>query len=190
MDATTIDRVIVIGLDGLDPRIAEAELRALPNLARLAAAGGYSRVATTTPAQTPVAWSSFATGVNPGGHGSFDFIRRDPATYYPDLGLNRYEQKNAFLPPKAVSLRRGVPIWQRLADAGIPSTVIRCPCTYPPDTLKGRLLSGMGVPDIRGGLGTSTFYTTRPGVTARESEQVVTLDSGRGPIRSHVIGPR
>ena len=184
--------VVVIGLDGLEPSIVDTLLAAgaLPNLARLRDRGGYARVATTTPAQTPVAWSSFATGVNPGGHGIFDFIRRDPATYYPDLGLNRYEQKNAFLPAKAVNLRRGVPVWQRLADAGIPATVIRCPCTYPPDTLKGRLLSGMGVPDIRGGLGTSTFYTTRPDVTARESEQVIALDSAQGALRTNVIGPR
>jgi predicted AlkP superfamily phosphohydrolase/phosphomutase len=184
--------VIVVGLDGLEPTIVDALLAAgaLPNLAKLRSRGGYSRVATTTPAQTPVAWSTFATGVNPGGHGIFDFIRRDPTTYFPDLGLNRYEQKNAFLPPKAVNLRRGVPIWQRLADAGIPSTVIRCPCTYPPDTLKGRLLSGMGVPDIRGGLGTSTFYTTRPDVSARESEQVISLDAVGRPIRTQVVGPR
>src|ERR1041385_273860 len=86
----------------------------LPALARLRAGGGYSRVATTYPAQTPVAWSTFATGVNPGGHGVYDFLRRDPATYLPDLALNRYEQKNPFVPPKAVNLRRGTPQIHRL----------------------------------------------------------------------------
>src|SRR5919205_109890 len=96
-------RVIVIGLDGLDPGIVEGMLAAgeLPHLGRLRAAGGYARVATTTPAQTPVAWSTFATGTNPGGHGIFDFIRRDPKTYRPDVGLSRFEQKNAFVPPRA-----------------------------------------------------------------------------------------
>ena len=150
-----VRRVLVLGLDGLEPRVAEPMLEAglLPALARLRAQGGYGRVATTLPAQTPVAWSTFATGVNPGGHGIFDFLRRDPATYLPDLALNRYEQKNAFVPPKAVNLRRGVPLWDVLAQAGIPSTVLRCPCTYPPDKMKGRLLAGMGVPDLRGGLG-------------------------------------
>src|SRR5688500_6983804 len=128
----------------------------LPNLARLRATGGYSRVATTFPAQTPVAWSTFATGTNPGGHGIFDFIRRDPTNYRPDLALNRYEQKSSFPPPSAVNLRGGSPVWELLSKAGIPSIVLRCPCTYPPDKLKGRMLSGMGVPDIRGGLGTST----------------------------------
>src|SRR5437660_1208916 len=107
--AGPIRNVIVVGLDGLEPRIVHALLDRgeLPNLARLATAGGLGRVATTYPAQTPVAWSSFATGRNPGAHGIFDFLRRDPRTYLPDNGLNRYEQKNAFLPPKAVNLRRG-----------------------------------------------------------------------------------
>src|SRR5829696_5005605 len=97
-------KVIVLGLDGLEPSIVERLIAGgdLPNLARLQATGAFSRIATTTPAQTPVAWSTFATGTNPGGHGIFDFIRRDPKTYFPDLALNRYEQTNAFLPPRAV----------------------------------------------------------------------------------------
>jgi len=186
-------KVIVIGLDGLEPGIVEPMLAAgeLPNLARLRGTGGYGRVRTTVPAQTPVAWSSFATGVNPGGHGIYDFLRRDPATYLPDLALNRYEQKNAFLPPKAVNLRRGKAVWQLLSEAGIPSTVIRCPCTYPPDAIKGRMLSGMGVPDVRGGLGSSTFYTSSGEVRAEESEVVVRVAAnGDGRIHTYLPGPR
>src|SRR5499427_7975474 len=97
-------KVIVIGLDGFEPKIMEPLLEAgeLPNLARLRAQGGYSRVQTTYPAQTPVAWSTFATGVNPGGHGIFDFIARDPATYLPDAALSRFERpKSAFAAPQA-----------------------------------------------------------------------------------------
>src|SRR3989441_2736776 len=128
-------RVIVIGLDGLEPKIVEAMLDAgeLPHLARLRAAGGYARIRTTFPAQTPVAWSTFATGTNPGGHGIFDFIRRNPATYQPDFSLNHYEQKNPFLPPKAVNLRGGTTVWSVLSASGIESIVVRCPCTFPPD---------------------------------------------------------
>jgi predicted AlkP superfamily phosphohydrolase/phosphomutase len=187
-----LKKVIVIGLDGLEPSIVEPMVQGgeLPNLARLAAAGGSSRVRTTYPAQTPVAWSTFSTGTNPGGHGIFDFIRRDPRTYLPDLGLSRYEQKNAFLPPKAVNLRRGRPVWDVLTKAGIPSTVLRCPCTFPPDEIKGRLLSGMGVPDLRGGLGTSTFYTSADGVATLESENVVAVRPDGGRVRTHLIGLR
>src|SRR5512141_1998827 len=115
--------------------------------------GGYARLKTTASAQTPVAWSTFSTGTNPGGHGIFDFLSRDPKTYLPVLALSRYEQKNAFALPKVINQRRGPPFWDILTKAGLPSTVLRCPCTYPPDTVRGRLLSGVGVPDIRGGLG-------------------------------------
>ena len=189
-----IKKVIVIGLDGLDPGIVSRLLEAgqLPNLARLKEQGGFARVATTRPAQTPVAWSTFATGTNPGGHGIFDFLRRNPKNYLPDLALNRYEQKNAFLPPKAVNLRRGTPVWELLKAAGRGATVLRCPCTYPPDSIRGRMLSGMGVPDLRGGLGTATFYTTeRRGQAPRERERR-SAPAGRATACSptHLIGPR
>lgn len=186
-------KVVVVGLDGFEPSLVEPMLAAgeLPHLARLRAAGGYARCRTTLPAQTPVAWSTFATGVNPGGHGIFDFIRRDPATYLPDLALNRYEQKSAFLPPKAVNLRRGTPVWEVLARAGVPSTILRCPCTYPPDAAASRMLSGMGVPDVRGGLGTATFYSSVPGATPGESEHLVPVHlDGRGVATTYLIGPR
>jgi len=163
----------------------------LPHLARLKQMGGFSTVATTTPAQTPVAWSTFATGTNPGGHGIFDFISRDPKTYLPDLALNRYEQKSAFLPPRAVNGRRGTTVWELLSQAGVPSVVLRCPCTYPPDHIQGRVLAGMGVPDLRGGLGTATFYSTADNLEAQESEQVVQVRPGsNGVIKTHLIGPR
>ena len=188
-----IKKVMVIGLDGLEPTIVEPMLEGgeLPNLARLRECGGYSRVSTTYPAQTPVAWSTFATGTNPGGHGIFDFIRRDPKTYLPDLSLNRYEQKNIFLPPKAVNLRRGTPFWELLSKAGIPSTILRCPCTFPPDNIQGRMLAGMGVPDLRGGLGTPTFYSSTEDAKPKESENLVRVQTDeKARIVTHLIGPR
>lgn len=183
----------MIGLDGLEPSIVDPMLARgdLPNLARLAGDAGAARVATTAPAQTPVAWSSFATGLNPGGHGVFDFLRRDPKSYRIDSGLNHYEQKSALLPPKAVNRRKGETIWDRLSAAGVPSTILRCPCTYPPDRLRGSLLAGMGVPDLRGGFGTSSYYTAEPHASPREAENVIVLtDDGRSPIDTHLLGPR
>lgn len=192
-EGTTIKKVVVIGLDGLDHGMVSRLLAAgqLPNLARLAEQGGFASVATTRPAQTPVAWSTFATGTNPGKHGIFDFIRRNPQTYLPEFGLNRYEQKNAFLPPKAVNLRRGKPLWDVLNSSGLGATVLRCPCTYPADSLRGRMLAGMGVPDLRGSLGTSTFYTTSAAAKPRESEHVVRLEAqGERAFSTYLIGPR
>jgi predicted AlkP superfamily phosphohydrolase/phosphomutase len=185
-------KVIVIGLDGLEPGIVEAMLERgeLPNLARIRASGSYSRLKTTYPAQTPVAWSSFATGTNPGGHGIFDFICRDPETYLPDVALTRFERpKNMLAQPRVVNRRRGVPLWQTLSAAGIPSTVLRCPCTFPPETLLGRMLAGVGVPDLRGSQSKGTFYTQDKTTVTQESEQLIFLDSG-DEITTRVIGPR
>ena len=183
---------IVIGLDGLEPTLVESMLSRgeLPYLARLRQSGSYSRLKTTYPAQTPVAWSSFATGTNPGGHGIFDFIGRDPVTYLPDAALSRFEPpRNLFSRPRVVNQRRGVPLWQTLSEAGVPSTVLRCPCTFPPDELNGRMLSGVGVPDLRGSQNKGTFYSQDESVEAGESEQVLVLEAGLD-LRTTVIGPR
>jgi predicted AlkP superfamily phosphohydrolase/phosphomutase len=191
--ARPLRKVIVLGLDGLEPKLVEPMLAAgeLPNLARVREHGGYSRLRTTYPALTPAAWSTFATGTNPGGHGIFEFVHRDPRSYRPTLALNRHEQKSAFLPPRAVNLRRGTPFWELLSKAGIPSTIVRCPCTYPPDEIYGRMLSGVGVPDLRGGLGTATFYASGGELMAQESESVVQVRTdGKGVIATHLIGPR
>src|SRR5882724_5819986 len=167
--------------------LARAEL---PNLAKIRAGGNYTRLKTTYPAQTPVAWSSFATGTNPGGHGIFDFISRDPETYLPDVALTRFERpKNMLAQPRVVNRRQGVPLWQPLSAAGIPSTILRCPCTFPPEAVQGRMLAGVGVPDLRGSQSKGTFYTHDKSAVAEENEQLIFLDSG-GEVSTRVIGPR
>jgi predicted AlkP superfamily phosphohydrolase/phosphomutase len=185
-------KIIVIGLDGFEPKIAEAMMARgeLPNLMKLREQGGYSHLKTTASAQTPVAWSTFSTGTNPGGHGIFDFLTRDPKTYLPVMALSRYEQKNAFVLPKVVNMRRGTPFWDLLSAKDIESTILRMPCTYPPDKVKGRMLAGVGVPDLRGGFGTSTFYTTRTGHHVESSEKVIPVDVKDGKITTYLIGPR
>lgn len=185
-------KVIVIGLDGLEPSLIEAMLARgeLPAFARIRQAGFYSRLATTYPAQTPVAWSSFCTGTNPGQHGIFDFVRREPSTYLPDYALTRFEKpRNIFSPPRVVNNRRGVPFWQPLSERGIPSVILRCPVTFPPDAVHGRMLSGVGVPDLRGSQGTGIFFTQDRSARARESELIVHLDGGLD-LKTRVIGPR
>lgn len=183
---------MVIGLDGFDAALAERFMLSgdLPNLASLRDWGGYARLRTTLPAQTPVAWSTFAVGANPGTHGIFDFLGRDAQEYLPEIGLFRHEQRSRFLPPKAVNLRDGRPVWDRISRAGLPSTILRHPCTYPPDSFKGRLLAGVGVPDLRGGFGSSSFYTTEDGVTSGESEHAFQVHvDGDGSGRFELLGP-
>jgi hypothetical protein len=78
-----VKKIVFLGLDGLDPRLTERLMAEgkLPNLARLAAEGSYTRLRTTFPALSPVAWSTFATGVSPAKHNIFDFLDRSLKSY-------------------------------------------------------------------------------------------------------------
>ncbi len=169
-------RVIVIGVDGMDPGFVERHWSDLPNLDRLRHQGSFSRLATTTPPQSPVAWSTFITGLDPADHGILDFVHRDPATRQPYLSATRTVEPKFqlrlgpyLLPlssPRVESLRKGRPFWQTLDERGIPATVIRMPTNYPPLPV-GRAISGMGTPDLRGTQGTFTYFTDDPGETER-----------------------
>ena len=83
--AAAQQKVIVLGFDGVDARLTEQWMNEgkLPNLARLRASGTFSPLRPTLPAQTPVSWSTFSTGIDPGRTGIFDFLRRDPKNYLP-----------------------------------------------------------------------------------------------------------
>jgi len=156
---STQGRVVVLGSDGMDPRIFEKLLKEgrMPNMQALLERGGYARLGTTTPAESPVAWSSFATGMNPGKHGIFDFLHRDKETYAPKIAPVSVIQKKLGK-PEPVCNRSGTSVWKVLSDAGLRSTVVRVPVTFPPEKFNGRLLSGLGVPDLRGTWGTSVLY--------------------------------
>ena len=149
-------RVIVLGLDGMDHALTTrlvAEGR-LPGLARLAEMGGLTPLGTSTPPLSPVAWSDFITGADAGVHGIFDFIHRDPETMLPYSSTSRIEDGEHKL------LRRGEAFWEVLEEEGIPTTILRIPANFPPSGTAGRELSGMGTPDILGGYGTFSYYTT------------------------------
>ena len=73
-----VRKLIFLGLDGLEPDLVEKYLAKgrLPNLDALRRKGRYSRLRTTFPPLSPVAWATFATGSNPGKHNLFDFLNR------------------------------------------------------------------------------------------------------------------
>jgi predicted AlkP superfamily phosphohydrolase/phosphomutase len=165
-------KVIVLGMDGLDFSLTEklmAEGR-LPNFERLAEMGGFSSLETTVPAQSPVAWSTFMTGLDPGGHGIFDFLHRDPKTLIPysstaqTEGASRSFELGGWKIPlgggKVESLRQGTPFWTVLEENGIETTILRMPANYPPSETATRELTGMGTPDLTGTDGTFSFYTS------------------------------
>lgn len=167
-------KLIVLGLDGLEPTLLNryfAEGRC-PNLKALAEEGGYRELATTTPSESPVAWSSFITGQNPGRHGIFDFLHRDPRSYLPRLsiaqttpaakGIDLGPWHLPLEPARVTGGRKGRPFWHVVAAAGFPVTVVRVPVTYPPEPFAGKLLASMGVPDLHGSQGTYQYWTTDP----------------------------
>jgi predicted AlkP superfamily phosphohydrolase/phosphomutase len=169
----TARQVIVIGVDGMDPAFVERHWTDLPNLARLRDRGSFARLETTTPPQSPVAWSTFITGLDPAQHGIFDFVHRDPATLEPFLSMGETRAPRFTIPlgpyelpltsPQVVSLRKGRAFWQLLEEHGIPATIIHMPVNYPP-VKAGEALAGMGTPDLRGTQGTFAYYSDDPDV--------------------------
>ena len=155
--------VIVFGVDGLDPVICREMMASgdLPALSGLAAQGSFLPLKSTDPPQSPVVWGSMATSVNPGRHGLFDFLHRNPDNYLVELAILKPNPRNylgrgssMFLP-----VLKGQTFWDQAAAAGQPATVLRWPVTFPATDGPARLLAGLGTPDIKGGLGRYGFYT-------------------------------
>jgi predicted AlkP superfamily phosphohydrolase/phosphomutase len=198
-------RVVVLGLDGLDPVIARRMMGAgqLPHLTRLKETGGFRPLGTTWPAMSPVGWSTFATGVDASGHNIFDFLGRDRATHLPVLSSTRLHpgRRRSLgpipLPDKGARfelLRRSKPFWKTCAENGLASTILRVPITFPPDRFGGKLLSAMCVPDIRGTQGTFSHYT-EPGLDVAGDgrttggERFVLEGAGQNRWQSRLLGP-
>ena len=247
-------RVIVLGFDGADSRLTEEWMAEgkLPNLERLAKAGGYARLNPTVPAQTPVSWSTFTTGRDPGGTRIFDFLVRDPETYMPAFGVAKEGSRRflwgednplvllaaggvagwvvvflllaalrrrrawlwALIPgialgaagfwigdhwipekvPEVINNRQGTPFWNVAGEHGHPTVVGRIPVTFPARAFpNGRLLSGLGVPDARGRIGSPSYYTSDPfyqlGTDNEFSIEVIELDRAEGTIETFIPGP-
>ncbi|MEP6715848.1 MAG: alkaline phosphatase family protein [Terriglobia bacterium] len=155
----SVGKLIFLGFDGLDPEVTESLMAEgkLPNFTRLKEMGGYRRLRTTFPALSPVAWSTFATGVNPGKHNIFDFLNRDLRTYVPELSSARVTHNSV------ESRRRSETFWKILGRNAVSSTILRVPITFPPEEFNGRMLSAMCTPDLRGTQGTFSKFTASEG---------------------------
>jgi len=197
-----VDQVVIIGLDGLAPELAEKFMAEgkLSNLSKLKEEGSYVRLQTTIPAISPVAWSSFMTGSNPSKHNIFDFLNRDPRTYLPGLSSARIgKPKRTFslgkyiVPlskPEIKGLRKSIPFWKILGDKGIFSSVLRVPITFPPEKFKGHLLAGMCAPDLKGSQGTFSFYTSDTAKTEkREGGIAISVEVKEDRIETYISGP-
>jgi predicted AlkP superfamily phosphohydrolase/phosphomutase len=196
-----VRKAIFLGLDGLDPNLVERFMADgdMPNLSRLREQGTYRRLRTTFPALSPVAWATFATGVNPARHNIFDFLNRGTLSYMPELssakvrppervlrlGKYRFSLRRA-----SVDLRRkSEPFWKILGRYAIRSTILRIPITFPPEPFNGRLLSAMATPDLRGTQGTFSWFSTRNDEHPCEGGTRLTLKPVRGGHEGVLLGP-
>src|SRR6202158_5990519 len=195
-------RAVILGFDGMDPELPDRFINEgrLPNLAKLRDNGTFRKLRTTYPAISPVAWSTFMTGVNPGKHNIYDFLNRDLNNYLPFLssaeikGPKRTMKIGKYViplgKPQIKGMRKGTPFWHWLGQAGIFCSVIRIPVTFPPEKFSGVLLSGMCVPDLKGSQGTFCFCTTRgTDEKFREGGVRVPIERRGSRYTSYVPGP-
>ncbi|MGQ9619121.1 MAG: alkaline phosphatase family protein [Candidatus Aminicenantia bacterium] len=250
-------KVIILGFDGADYRLASQYLEEgkLPNLDRLRKNGVFTNLIPTNPPQTPVSWASFMTGLDPGGTGICDFLKRVPGTYLPDyvvmsegtkkilfgkknpifipllsfifffifilIVLKIFKAKTSyslilslifsiaisssflyfslnFLPekqPYPINNMKGTPFFKQLVSNGIRVKVFHIPDTFPPPELggAGKLLAGLGIPDMRGTIGYPALYTTNSKLFSASNEfsvRIVYLDKNKTSWDSDILGPR
>src|SRR3954452_22496270 len=197
-----IRRLVIVGLDGQDPGLTDRFMKQglLPNFTKLAKAGCYRRLRTTFPSVSPVAWSSFSTGTQPGRHNIFDFLDRDRRTYLPVLSSAHLGSVERFFKPGRYRIPRGKPelrlmrkskpFWVVLGEHRIWSTILGVTITCPPDKFYGAELSAMSVPDLLGTQGTFLLFTTRPaGERFKEGGTRVAVTVTGNRIDTSVEGP-
>lgn len=181
-------KVVILGLDGLEPKLLEKYISQgeLPNFQKLSNSY-YSKLATSNPPQSPVAWSNFITNTTPNNHQVFDFITRDPQKLLPHLtfshALNRQN------PIKAT------PFWEKSLSQNIPTQVLFLPNTFPlPKIDKNKdlltLISGMGTPGLDGTESTCHFYSTdKKNLPQEARSHLIHLDDQKN-IQTNIRGPR
>lgn len=196
-----IRKLIFLGLDGLDPALTERFMAEgkLPNLSALMQQGGFRRLRTTFPALSPVAWSTFATGVSPARHNIFDFLNRDLKSYLPELSSAKVRPPRRFWKIGRLRIpldrgyaelrRRSRPFWKTLGDYRVACTILRVPITFPPEKFSGRLLSAMCTPDLKGTQGSFSVFTTRAEKPQYTGGAAFPLTPAGGELEGCIQGP-
>jgi predicted AlkP superfamily phosphohydrolase/phosphomutase len=183
-------KTLILGFDSFDPKVFEelAGQNQLPNFQKFVEKGGYSQLDVCSPPQTEVSWTSIATGADPGGHGLFDFVHRDPATYTPYvsiLPMRKGPLGEQFVPPYTART-----FFEEAAAMGYPSTALWWPAMFPArPELPVNTLPGLGTPDIRGQLGVGILFTTE--MEHKKKTAVVKLiPAGSGRYKADLPGPQ
>jgi len=206
-------RVFVLGVDGMDPVVLQRLMDEgrMPSFAELAEEGSFKSLGTSNPPQSPVAWSNFVTGMNPGGHGIYDFVVRDPDDYTPLSSATpppcQEEEHHEYVdvfgyivptsPEEVENNRSGTPFWDHVHETGADVEVYRIPGNYPPTESEAMTLTGMGTVDMKGTPGDYTWYTDEPLFDTdhlKADVQVVSIedidgDGVRDTIYTSIKGP-
>jgi len=202
VSASAAPKVLCIGFDGMDRELLD-QYRAeglMPNFDKLIAAGDYKLLGTAIPPQSPVAWSNFITGMDPGGHGIFDFIHRDPDTMLPYLSAaqamapQRWWKLGSWKIPRdggdVLNLRHGTAFWEPMTEAGVDVTIFKLPSNFPPVECSCHSLSGMGTPDILGTYGIFSYYTDDPhGESELSGGRMEPVTVYRDRVNAELYGP-
>ncbi len=197
-----VRRVVIIGLDGQDPELTRKFMGEgiLPNFSKLKEEGCFTELQTTTLAESPVAWSGFQTGCNPGKHKIFDFLVPNRKSYLPELSsaqvapprrtLSLGKYKIPLGKPSIQVGRKSQPFWKTLGDHGVFSAIVRVPITFPPEKFHGVLLSAMCVPDLKGSQGMFFYYSSddKDGKHISGGTKISVKRDGN-VVRSYISGP-
>jgi predicted AlkP superfamily phosphohydrolase/phosphomutase len=196
-------RMIVLGIDGMDPKLVRRFIQngSMPNAAKLAGKGTFMPLRSSDPPQSPVAWSNFISGTNPGGHGLFDFLARDPSTLIPHFSSSKLESPEKSVTiggwkiplerGRVTNLRKGPVFWTELEKRGVDCTVFKVPANFPPTGKGAKAISGLGTPDVHGSYGIFSFYTDKRGEYSHDvfGGRVERVTAKRGRYRCALPGP-
>lgn len=153
-------KTIIIGLDAFDPKFFEQLHSAgkTPHLSKYVEQKGYSRFKISNPAQSEVSWTSIATGLNPGGHGMFDFVHRNPKNY--GIHVSLLPTKKSLVGLQFTHPHAAETLFEHAVDNGYPATSLWWPATFPAKlTSPVQSIPGLGTPDITGKLGVGFLYS-------------------------------
>ena len=186
-------KTIIVGLDAFDPKKFEAlaEQGKMPNLSKYMENKGYSRFSITNPAQSEVSWTSIATGLNPGSHGLFDFVHRNPKNY--GIHVSLLPTKQSLMGLQFAQPHEAQTMFDYAVDKGYPATSLWWPATFPARmTSLVSSIPGLGTPDISGKLGVGILFTAEDlGENAPTKTQIEKLlpGSSANKFTGKLLGP-
>ena len=179
-------RVVVFGVDGLDPEMLQERVDRgmMPNFEKLLESGSTFRpLQTSWPPQSPVAWSNFISGTNPGKHGLYDFIHVDRHNYGVlssmvetdpvTLQMTLFGYDLPLMGGESRTSRQSPAFWEGMSEAGVPVYVHRMPASYPLTESKAVVYPDMGTPDLTGAAsGVSYLWTEDPEKSSKTTDSV------------------